>query len=94
MVKRVSDLKKSYKQIANFIKKSTDFEKAFEEFYNSRKSKIEKLVKQSRMTSKIAITNRPFELIRNLVLKYTPRKFMEKQMLDLYTIDKTVATNI
>jgi len=47
-------------------------------------------VKQSRMTSKIAITNRPLEIIRNVVLKYTPEKFIENQMIELYSIDKTV----
>lgn len=79
--------------LANTIKKSPDFKKAFDKFYTLRKSKVEKLVKQSRTTSKIAITSRPLEVIRNLILKYTPQKFMEKQMIELYTIDKTVANN-
>lgn len=76
--------------LSNFIKNSTDLEEAFHTFYTSRKGKVEKLVKQSRTTSKIAITNRPVEIIRNFVLKYTPQKLMEKQMIDLYKIDKTV----
>lgn len=78
--------------LSNFIKSETGFERAFLKFYDCRKRKVLKLVKQSRNTSKIAITNRPLEIIRNFILKNTPQKFMEKQMLDLYTIDKSFRT--
>ena len=77
--------------LANFIKVSEDYEEAFHKFYTFRKAKVQKLVKQSRATSKIAITNRLLEIIRNFILKYTPQKFMERQMIELYEIDKTVA---
>jgi len=30
------------------------------------------------------------EVIRNFVLKNTPNKMMQKQMIELYSIDKTV----
>lgn len=79
--------------ISNFIKNSDSIEKAFDSFFNQRKSKVQKLVKQSRATSKIAITNRPLEVIRNFILKSIPQKYMEKQMIELYKIDKTVANN-
>ena len=45
------------------------------------------------MTSKIAITSRPLEIIRNTLLKYTSATFMQKQMTTLYEIDKTVIKN-
>lgn len=79
--------------LSNFIKNSNAITIAFDKFYTYRKEKVEKLVKQSRATSKIAITNRPLEIIRNFVLKYTPKKIIENQMIDLYKIDKTVAND-
>jgi len=79
--------------LSNAIKNSEIINKAFAKFQTNRKNKVEKLVKQSRTTSKIAITNRPMEVIRNFILKYTPQKFMQKQMIELYSIDKTVANN-
>ncbi|WP_108808648.1 FAD-dependent monooxygenase [Aquimarina spinulae] len=79
--------------IVNFIKKSSSLETAYNDFYTYRKSKVEKLVKQSRITSKIAITNRFNEIIRNFILKYTPEKFMQKQMVELYQLDKTIVEN-
>lgn len=77
--------------ISRFIKNSGKIDRAFEKFYHHRKIKVQKLVKQSRTTSKIAITNRPMEIIRNFVLKCIPQKFMEKQMIELYSIDKMVS---
>lgn len=79
--------------LSNFIKNSDSIKKAFDSFFNQRKSKVQKLVKQSRATSKIAITNKPLEVIRNFILKSIPQKYMEKQMIELYKIDKTVANN-
>jgi len=76
--------------LSYFIKNTESIDNAFDRFHAYRKTKVEKLVKQSRMTSKIAITNRPLEIIRNVVLKYTPEKFIENQMIELYSIDKTV----
>jgi len=77
--------------LSRFIKNSENIVNAFERFYSYRKNKVEKLVKQSRMTSKIAITNKYLEIVRNFVLKHTPKKFMDNQMIELYTIDKTIA---
>ena len=47
---------------------------------------LKKLVKQSRLTSKIAITNRFMEIIRNTILKNTPESYIKKQMIELYTL--------
>lgn len=77
--------------LSNCIKNNDSIEIAFKQFYNYRKVKVEKLVKQSRNTSKIAITSKPIEIVRNFMLKYCPKAIMEKQMIELYTIDKTVA---
>lgn len=77
--------------LSNCIKNNDSIEIAFEQFYNYRKVKVEKLVKQSRNTSKIAITSKPLEIVRNFILKYFPKAIMEKQMIALYTIGKTVA---
>ncbi|WP_106793438.1 FAD-dependent monooxygenase [Aquimarina sp. Aq78] len=79
--------------VSHFIKKSKSVATAYEDFYSYRKSKVEKLVKQSRITSKIAITNRFIEIIRNFTLKHTPEKYMQKQMVELYTLDKTITKN-
>ena len=80
--------------LSNFISNSKSLETAYDKFYTYRKPKVEKLVKQSRLTSKIAITNRFMEVIRNFVLKATPESFMKKQMLELYELDKTIANTI
>ncbi|NJC28487.1 FAD-dependent monooxygenase [Neolewinella antarctica] len=77
--------------LSNFINSSKCIEDAFHRFHSSRKTKVEKLVKQSRFASKIAITNRPVEILRNFVLRNTPERFMQSQMIELYTIDKSVA---
>lgn len=74
--------------LSNFIKKSSNIEDAFNNFFSQRNNKVQKLVKQSRNTSKIAITNKPLEIIRNFIMKSIPQKYMEKQMLDLYKIEK------
>ncbi|BDS11446.1 FAD-dependent monooxygenase [Aureispira anguillae] len=78
--------------LSNFIDKSSCLETGYDAFYAYRKSKVEKLVKQSRLTSKIAITNRLMEVIRNFMLKNTPESYLKKQMLELYKLDKTIAT--
>lgn len=80
--------------LSQFISKSSSLETAYERFYTYRKSKVEKLVKQSRLTSKIAITNRFMEIIRNFIIKKMPKFYMEKQMVELYTLDKTIANKI
>ena len=80
--------------LSNFIYKSSSLETAYDKFYIYRKPKVEKLVKQSRFTSKIAITNRFMEIIRNFILKKTPKSYMKKQMVELYTLDKTIANNV
>ncbi len=77
--------------ISHFINNETNIETAFTKFCRLRKPKVKKLVKQSRLTSKIAITHKPFELIRNFILKNTPEKYMQKQMIELYELNKTVA---
>ncbi len=79
--------------LSNFIYKSSSLGKAYDKFYAYRKPKVEKLVKQSRLTSKIAITNRFMEIIRNFILKKTPESYLKKQMMGLYTLDKTIANN-
>jgi len=76
--------------LSNFIKISKDVHTAFKEFHSYRKVKVEKLVKQSRTTSKIAITSRPMEIIRNFIFKYTPESFMQKQMIASYSLDQTI----
>ncbi len=76
--------------ISNLIYTSVDMEKAFDAFCNYRKPKVDALVKQSRLTSKIAITNRFLEILRNFVLKHTPQKYVQKQMVALYELDKTI----
>ncbi len=80
--------------LSNFIYKSSNLETAYSKFSTYRKPKVEKLVKQSRLTSKIAITNRFMEIIRNFILKKTPESYMKKQMVELYTLDKTIANNV
>ncbi|WP_299315958.1 FAD-dependent monooxygenase [uncultured Aquimarina sp.] len=80
--------------LSNFINNLTTIETACQSFFNYRKEKVEKLVKQSRLTSKIAITNRFTEKIRNFILKNTPESYMKKQMIELYTLDKTIANNV
>jgi 2-polyprenyl-6-methoxyphenol hydroxylase-like FAD-dependent oxidoreductase len=80
--------------LSNFIYKSRSLDAAYDKFYMFRKSKVEKLVKQSRLTSKIAITNKFMEIIRNFILKNTPESYMKKQMVELYTLDKTIANNV
>lgn len=80
--------------LSNFIYKSSSLEIAYDKFYTYRKPKVEKLVKQSRLTSKIAITNRFMETIRNFILKKTPESYMRKQMVELYTLEKTIANNV
>jgi len=76
--------------LSHFIHTNSDIEQAFKHFYNFRKPKVEKLVKQSRFTSKIAITNKFMEYIRNFILKSTPEKIMQKQMIELYQLDPTI----
>ncbi len=80
--------------LSNIISNTKSIEKAYQDFFIFRKDKVQKLVKQSRMTSKIAITNWPLAIIRNFILKHTPKKYIEKQMIDLYRIDKTVQNKI
>jgi len=41
----------------------------------------------------MTITSRPIEIIRNFILKKTPEKYFQKQMLALYKIDKTLPKN-
>lgn len=80
--------------LSNFIKKYNGLlEIAFHTFSNYRKPKVQKLVKQSRLTSKIAITNKFTEVIRNFILRNTPESYIKKQMLELYSIDKTIVSN-
>ncbi|MFD0760902.1 FAD-dependent monooxygenase [Lutibacter aestuarii] len=76
--------------LSNLIHQSNAFDVAFNNFYNLRKTKVKKLVEQSRLTSKMAITNKPLELLRNIILKYSPEKVLQKQMIETYTIDKTI----
>ncbi|MBR9854660.1 MAG: zeaxanthin epoxidase [Algicola sp.] len=76
--------------LANFIDNTNTLDTAFNDFYNYRKKKVKKLVEQSRLTSKMAVTNGPLELLRNIILKYSPEKALQKQMIETYTIDKTV----
>ncbi|MBR9757873.1 MAG: zeaxanthin epoxidase [Algicola sp.] len=73
--------------LSNAIHQSNELNTAFNNFYNFRKTKVKKLVEQSRLTSKMAITKQPLELLRNFILKYTPEKMIQKQMLETYTID-------
>ncbi|WP_298486746.1 FAD-dependent monooxygenase [uncultured Maribacter sp.] len=80
--------------LSNFIPQYDNLETAYYKFYNYRKPKIEKLVKQSRLTSKIAITNKFIEKIRNFILKKTPESYMKKQMIELYSLDKTIANKV
>lgn len=80
--------------LSNFIHKSNSLEVAYDKFYSYRKPKVEKLVKQSRLTSKIAITNRFMEIIRNFFLKKTPDFYIKKQMTELYELDKTIANKV
>ncbi|WP_347922786.1 FAD-dependent monooxygenase [Pontimicrobium sp. SW4] len=80
--------------LSNFIYNSRNLETAYDTFYKYRKPKVEKLVKQSRLTSKIAITNRFLEIIRNFILKNTPEFYIKKQMVELYTLDKTITNNV
>ncbi len=79
--------------LSNFIHKSNSLEVAYDKFCIYRKPKVEKLVKQSRLTSKIAITNRFMEMIRNFILKKTPEFYIKKQMTELYELDKTIVNN-
>ncbi|WP_103072178.1 FAD-dependent monooxygenase [Aquimarina sediminis] len=72
--------------LANILQKQKDTQKAFQMFFETRKKKVQKLVKQSRITSKIAITNPVGEKIRNFVLRNTPEKYIQNQMIDLYTL--------
>lgn len=76
--------------LSNFINNLGSLEESYDHFCTYRKPKAEKLVKQSRLTSKIAITNRITEVIRNAILKNTPEFYMKKQMIELYTLDKTI----
>ncbi|WP_272151442.1 FAD-dependent monooxygenase [Tenacibaculum aiptasiae] len=77
--------------LSNLIKKSKNNTSAFDKFYAYRKNKVIKLVKNSRITSKIAITNKPLEILRNFILRMTPTKLLQKQMIELYQIDKVIA---
>ncbi len=74
--------------LSHFIANTESLEVAFHRFYDRRKAKVEKLVKQSRTTARIAITNRPLEIIRNSILRCVPDRFMQKQMMALYEIDR------
>lgn len=80
--------------LSNFMNKYGTCEVAFEAFCKYRSPKVIKLVKQSRITSKIAITNKFMEPIRNFILKNTPNSYIKKQMLALYKLDKTIANNV
>ena len=80
--------------LSHCLKQFDSFENGFNAFYQYRKPKVTKLVKQSRITSKMAITNSFMEGIRNFMLRNYPKKMMQKQMLELYTINKTVANNM
>ncbi|CAL2090856.1 FAD_binding_3 domain-containing protein [Tenacibaculum sp. 190524A02b] len=74
--------------ISNFLKRyRLNFNTAYNEFYKHRKPKVQHLVRQSRFTSKIAITNKIGELIRNFILKSTPDKLMQKQMYSIYKLN-------
>ena len=77
--------------LSNYIHKSHSLEAAYDKFHKHRKPKVEKLVKQSRMTSKMAITNRLMETIRNFTLKNIPEPYVKKQMIELYTLDKSIS---
>lgn len=79
--------------LSQFIHKSNRLETVYDSFCMYRKPKVQKLVKQSRLTSKIAITNRFMEIIRNTILKNTPESYMRKQMVELYTLDETISIN-
>lgn len=80
--------------LSNIIKKSNSLKTAYNKFYTCRKPKVETLVKQSRLTSKIAITSRFKEIIRNFIIKITPQFYMKKQMIKLYTLNKIIAKNV
>ncbi|MEZ4970383.1 MAG: FAD-dependent monooxygenase [Flavobacteriaceae bacterium] len=76
--------------LSNLIHQSNSLDTAFNYFYNLRKTKVKKLVEQSRFTSKMAITYQPLEMFRNFILKYTPEKIIQKQMLETYAINREI----
>jgi len=69
------------------ISNSKKEEDAFVDFHKSRKTKVEKLVKLSRQTSKMAVLKYGSSF-RNFALKNLPEKYSQKQMLNIYTLKK------
>ncbi|MBW1296982.1 FAD-dependent monooxygenase [Aquimarina litoralis] len=62
----------------------------FEIFQQKREKKVHQIVKQSWNTGKMAHWKYG-KGIRNFLLKNAPKKMIEKQMLTMYQIDKTVS---
>lgn len=73
--------------LAQAIYRSNKKNTAFTEFYNFRKNKVQKLVKLSKQTSKLAVLKYGSG-IRNFILKNIPEKITQKQMLDIYDLKK------
>ena len=71
--------------LANIICNSKNKEDAFIDFHKSRKAKVEKLVKLSRQTSKIAVLKYGSGL-RNFILRNMSEKYSQKQMLNIYKL--------
>ena len=73
--------------LAHSIYNSEKIEDAFIDFHKVRKTKVKKLVKLSRQTSKIAVLKYGTGL-RNFALKNMPEKYTRKQMLGIYSLKK------
>ena len=75
--------------LSELISKNTN-KNIFEIFEQKRRKKVNQIVKQSWNTGKMAHWKYGKGL-RNFFLKNAPKKMIEKQMLEMYQIDKTVS---
>ncbi|WP_299897272.1 FAD-dependent monooxygenase [uncultured Aquimarina sp.] len=75
--------------LSELISKNTN-KNIFEIFEQKRRKKVNQIVKQSWNTGRIAHW-RYGKGLRNFFLKNAPKKMIEKQMLEMYQIDKTVS---
>ncbi|WP_271784581.1 FAD-dependent monooxygenase [Aquimarina algiphila] len=76
--------------LSNLIASQKDIIQAFSEFYRLRSKKVNSIVSQSWNMGKIG-NMRYGSRIRNFMLKNVPSSKLKKQMISLYSIDKTIS---
>lgn len=75
--------------LSNLLSNSEPTDEAFQMFYKLRKEKVQKIVRQSWNSGRVANLKHGIKF-RNFLLKRIPNKFLEKQMLKTYSLDENV----